>query len=324
MKDVFELQDEIARKIADALRVTLTPQEEQALALKPTADANAYDVYLRGKSYARRLTLKDLEFALQMFENAVVIDPRFALAHAAIANVCAQFHNYYDRDPKWIDRAVAAAQRAAQLQANLPEVLVAESWILHTESKHDEAIEKLKAVIERSPGTDGVYYLLGRSLFATGRYQEAVEMAEDAIKAAGDDYNMYVPIAMAMGALGKQEAQRNLMVRHIEVLEAHLRNVPDDARARSLLAMDFAIMGRVEDADREVDMAMALRPSDGVILYILACILCRLDRKEEGMNALRRAAKGGFVDGSWARRDPDLQILHGDPEFERLFPPTYE
>ncbi|MGH7839139.1 MAG: protein kinase domain-containing protein, partial [Candidatus Binataceae bacterium] len=71
MKDVFEIQDEMARKIAEALRVTLSPQELEALADKPTENPQAYDLYLRGKRYARRLTRQDVEFALQMFENAV-------------------------------------------------------------------------------------------------------------------------------------------------------------------------------------------------------------------------------------------------------------
>ncbi len=75
MKDVFEVQDEMARKIAEALRVTLSPQELEALADKPTENPQAYDLYLRGKRYARRLTRQDVEFALQMFENAVTMDP---------------------------------------------------------------------------------------------------------------------------------------------------------------------------------------------------------------------------------------------------------
>src|SRR5213078_5305423 len=89
LQDVFEVQDEIARKIAEALRITLSPQEQEAIAAKPTENLQAYDLYLRGKSYARRLQRQDLEFALQMFENAVILDPNFALAYAAIANVCA-------------------------------------------------------------------------------------------------------------------------------------------------------------------------------------------------------------------------------------------
>ena len=112
MKDVFEVQDEIARKIAEALRVTLSPQEQAALAARPTDNLQAYDLYLRGKSYARRVTRQDVEFALQMFESAVAMDPGFALAHAAIANACAQHYYRSERTPAWIDRARAASQKA--------------------------------------------------------------------------------------------------------------------------------------------------------------------------------------------------------------------
>ena len=77
MQDVFEVQDEIARKIAEALRITLSPQEQAALAAKPTENLQAYDLYLRGKSYARRLVRQDSEFALQMFESAASMDPNF-------------------------------------------------------------------------------------------------------------------------------------------------------------------------------------------------------------------------------------------------------
>ena len=94
MKDVFEVQDEMARKIAEALRVTLSPQELEALADKPTENLQAYDLYLRGKRYARRLTRQDVEFALQMFENAVALDPSFALAYAACANACAMYYSF--------------------------------------------------------------------------------------------------------------------------------------------------------------------------------------------------------------------------------------
>ena len=113
MKDVFEMQDEMARKIAEALRVTLSPQELEALAVKPTENLQAYDLYLRGKRYARRQTRQDLEFALQMFENAVAMDPAFALAHAACANACAMFYSNYSRDTSgWNARAKPPAKRS--------------------------------------------------------------------------------------------------------------------------------------------------------------------------------------------------------------------
>jgi serine/threonine protein kinase/tetratricopeptide (TPR) repeat protein len=321
MKDVFEVQDDIAHSIAEALRITLTPQEQQALAAKPTDDLHAYDLYLRGKSYARRLTRQDMDFALQMFENAVAIDPKFALAHAAIANVCAQYFYHYDRDRRWIDRAVAAAKRASDLGNDLPEVLVAESWILHAESKFDEALERVRAAIDRKSDTEGAWYLLGRTLFAAGRYQETVDMADAALKAAGDDYNVYIPIKNAMGALGKTELARNIVLQRKAILEEHVSKVPEDARGRLLLALDYAEMGRKEDANREATLAAALRPNEATVLYNLACVWCQLDRKSEAMAALRRAWEAGFRDSTWARRDPDLAMLQNEPEFAKLYPP---
>jgi serine/threonine protein kinase/tetratricopeptide (TPR) repeat protein len=320
MKDVFELQDEIAHKIAEALRVTLSPQEQEDLAAKPTADLQAYDLFLRGKSYARRLTRQDMEFALQMFENAVAIDTNFALAHAAIANVCAQFHYHYERKGDWLKRAVTATQRASALQPNIPEVQLAESWILYAEGKHEEAVHKMREVIVRKPDTEGAWYLLGRSLFAAGDYAGAIEITEAAIRSAGNDYNIFIPIMNSMGALGKKDALRNLTLQHAEILERHVRQVPEDARARALLAGAFAEVGRIDDAVREANLALALRPNEATVLYNLACVFCQLGKKEEALGTLRRAWENGYKDPGWARQDPDLALLHGDPEFERLYP----
>jgi serine/threonine protein kinase/Tfp pilus assembly protein PilF len=320
MADVFEVQDEIARKIAQALRVTLSPQEQEALAAKPTDNLQAYDLYLRGKSYARRMTRQDSEFALQMFENAVALDPSFAMAYAAIANACAQYHQHFERAPAWIERAKTASQRASMLGKAGPEILVAEAWILYAEAKYVEAIQRVRRAIERKPDVEGGYYLLGRALFAAGKYQEVADMADAAVAAAGEDYNIYVPINNALGALGKKDALRNSVLQRIQVLETHLKKVPEDARGRTLLATDYANLDRVEDAMREAHLAMALRPDEATVMYNVACVFCQLGKKPEGLDALRKAWEAGFKDPSWARRDPDLSILHGEPEFEKLYP----
>jgi non-specific serine/threonine protein kinase len=320
MKDVFEIQDEMARKIAEALRVTLSPQELEALAVKPTENLQAYDLYLRGKRYARRQTRQDLEFALQMFENAVAMDPSFALAYAACANACAMFYCNYSREQLWVERAREASGKAVALRWDLPEVQVSQAWVLYAAELHDEAVRMVKKAIERKRDCEGAYYLLCRSLFAAGRYQEVIDVADAAIEASGEDYNVYVPIQNSLGAIGKKEAERNMMLRRLAALENHLRQVPEDARARILLAGDYADLGRVEDALRELNLALTLRANEASILYNAACTYCGLKRKPEALDALRKAWEGGFRDSVWARRDPDLAILHGDPEFERLYP----
>jgi serine/threonine protein kinase/tetratricopeptide (TPR) repeat protein len=324
MADVFAVQDEIARKIAEALRITLTPQEQEALAAKPTESLQAYDLYLRGKSFARRVTRQDTEFALQMFENAVALDPRFALAHAAIAFTCAQYHWHFDRAAVWIERAKAASQRASALGKDAPEIQVAEAWILYAEGQYNEAVDRLRKAIGRKPDTEGAYYLLGRTLFAAGKYQEVVDMADAAIAASGEDYNVYVPIQNSLGALGKSELLRHVVHQRIQVLEAHLKKIPEDARGRTLLATDYVHVARAEDALREANLAMALRPNDAMVMYNVACVFGKLDRKGECLEALQKAWSAGFRDPAWARRDPDLAVLHGEPEFERLYPASAE
>ena len=322
MKDVFEVQDEIARKIAEALRITLSPQEQQALAAKPTENLQAYDLFLRGKSYARRLTRQDLEFAAQMLENAVALDPGFALAYAALANVAAQHHYHYGRIPAWMERAQAASQKAVSLQADLPEAQVAQAWVKYAGGQHDEAIARAREAIERKRDCEGAYYLLGRALFAAGRYQEVASIVDAALDASGEDYNVYVPLLNALGALGKDDAVRNVRMRRITVLEEHLKKMPEDARARIHLATEYANTNRNDDAKREADLAIVLRPTDATVLYNAACVFCLMKQKPEALEALEKAWEAGFKDATWARRDPDLSLLHGDPEFERLYPET--
>jgi TolB-like protein/Tfp pilus assembly protein PilF len=320
MKDVFAVQDEIARKIAEALRIKLTPQEKEALAARPTENLQAYDHYLRGRSYARRLTRQDLEFALQMFHEAVKQDANFALAHAATANVCAQCYWLYEREPAWIERARAASERAVALRPDLPEVMVAQAWILYSRGENLDAAQLLRSVVTRKRDCEGAFYLLLRCLFASGQYQEVAGLAEEAIEASGADYNVYAPILNALGALAKKEAQSNLLIRAVQAFEAHLREVPEDARARSLLASYYAETGRLEDARREAAMAMTLRPNEPLILYNAACTFCLMNLKAEALDALGKAWRVGYRDSDWVWRDPDLAILYDEPEFEKLFP----
>nr|WP_275976213.1 protein kinase [Geothrix oryzisoli] len=320
MKDVFEVQDEIARKIAEALRVKLTPQEKEALAAKPTENLQAYDHYLRGRSYARRLTRQDLEFALEMFNDAVRQDPDFAQAHAAIANVCAQCYWLYERDQTWIERARAASEKAVALRPDLPEVMVAQAWILYSRGENLDAAQIVRGVVTRKRDCEGAYYLLLRCLFSSGLYQEVAGLAEEAIEASGTDYNVYPPIMNALGALAKKESLSNLRVRAVQAFEAHLREVPEDARARGLVASYYAEMGRSEEAKREATLAMTLRPNEPLILYNAACTFCKMLQKPEALDALAKAWRVGYRDSDWAWRDPDLALLHDEPEFEKLFP----
>ena len=180
MKDVFEVQDEMARKIAEALRVTLSPQELEALAVKPTRTCRPTTL-LRGKRYARRQTRQDLEFALQMFENAVALDPTFALAHAACANACAMFTATTAATTcGWNARARLPAKpwRCAGTFPKCRSARLGYCTLPNCMTKRYDGAERRRRNTMR-----GAIIALPR-LFCPGRYQEVVDVRTPRLKPA--------------------------------------------------------------------------------------------------------------------------------------------
>ena len=220
----------------------------------------------------------------------------------------------------WVERAREASGKAVALRWDLPEVQVSQAWVLYAAELHDEAVRMAKKAIERKRDCEGAHYLLCRALFAAGRYQEVVDIAETAIDASGEDYNVFVPIVNSLKAMGKEEAVRSVRLRKLATLENHLKQVPEDARARILLGSDYAYLGRADDALRELNLAVTLRANEASILYNAACLYCKLGRKSDALDALSKSWEAGFKDAAWARRDPDLNLLHDEPEFNRLYP----
>jgi len=318
MKDVFEVQDEIARSITQALRVALSPQEEHAIAQKPTENLQAYDYFLRGRSFARRGTRADLDFAMQMYERAIALDPNFALAHAGIAHVCGLLHYFHEPQAKWVQRGMAACERALRVDPGLAEGLAARAFVLYAQGKLEQAVDYARLAIDQKPDCEGAYYVLGRALFQSDHLQEAAEVADRAIEVSGDDYNVHIPYTLVFERLGQKEVAHRVRMQHIRALERQLELVPEDVRARILLAGDYASLGNEADAVRELKKAVALRPEDPNILYNAACTFALLGNKAEALDHLKEAWEAGYVNLDWAARDPDFACLHDDPDFQRL------
>jgi serine/threonine protein kinase/tetratricopeptide (TPR) repeat protein len=315
MKDVFAVQEDIARCIAQALRISLSPQEEKTITRKPTENLQAYDYFLRGRSYTRR---QNREFALQMFEHALQLDPNFALAHAGIANNCAMQYYLQDRDPRWIEKAIAAVNRAFVLDPQLPETFVARARICYAQGKYDEAAEYARTAIARKPDCESSWDMLGRALFTSDRWQEAADLVERALEANGDDYNVYSPYSNALWALGRTQAARTLAERYVTVLEQQVEWVPEDSRARILLACTYARLARRSEATQELEKVLASGSTDPHTIYNAACTYGLLQMKREALNTLKRAAQAGYSEWDLASRDPDLTCLHEEPEFRSL------
>src|SRR6202046_3742320 len=316
LEDVFAIQEEIARSIAQALRITLTPQEEKTIARKPTENPRAYDFYLRGRSYTRR---ENMDYGLQMFEQAIQLDPNFALAHAGIAHLCGLIYELREQSPKWIERGLAACDRATALAPDLPEVLVAHARLFYAQKKSDEAALLAHRAIERKPDCDGSWNILGRVYFASGRFEEAAALTERAIEANGDDYNTYIPYGRVLRNLGRQKEADHLTERFIKALRQQLEIVPEDVGARILLATRLAFFEEHEDETiRHLQTAVAFRPGDPSTLYNAACTYGVLEKKAEALETLKKCFAAGYSNRDWAARDTDLVCLHEDPEFRRL------
>jgi len=315
MDDVFSIQEEIALSIAQALRVTLTPQEEKKIARKPTENPQAYDFYLRGRNYTRQ---QNFDFALQMYEQAIKLDPQFALAYAGVANICGLIHEFREQSPKWIEKGLAACDHAHALDPSLAEVAAARARVYYAERKYDEAIRYAQLAIERRPDCEYAYNTLGRAYFASGRFEEVAALAERALEANGDDYNTYLPFRNAFGRLGRVKDFENIRARLVVVLRQQLEQVPEDVRARILMAAELAGMGEVEETERHLQMAIALRPTDTNVLYNAACTYGILNKKQEALDTLKKAIECGYGNLEWIKQDPDLLLLRDDPEFQKL------
>jgi TolB-like protein/Flp pilus assembly protein TadD len=316
LEDVFAIQEEIARSIAQALRITLTPQEEKIMARKPTENPQAYDFYLRGRSYTRR---ENMDYALQMFEQAIQLDPEFALAHAGIAHLCGLNYELREQNPKWIEKGLAACDRAMALSPDLPEMLVARARIFYGQKKFDEAAMLAQRAIERKNDTEGSWNILGRAYFASGRFEEAAALTERAIEANGDDYNTYAPYDQALERLGRKKEAEQLRIKEIKVIRQQLELVPEDVRARILLATNLAYFKQdVDESIRHLQTAVALRPGDPSTLYNAACTYGVLSKKSEALETLKKAFAAGYGNHDWAANDPDLDCLRDNPEFQKL------
>jgi len=315
MEDVFAIQEEISLSIAKALEITLSPQEEKVIAKKPTANPQAYDFYLRGRNYLRQ---RQFEYALAMYQEAVKLDSNFALAYAGIANVWGGINEFRGHNPKHVENGLDACAKAERLSPDLPEVLSARARILYAQRQYDEAIQLALQAIAQQAECEGAHDVLGRAYFASGRYEDAARLAESALEVFKNDYNALIPLINSFERLGRMEDAERLRRREMEVLQDQLEHFPDDVRARILLAADLAIFGDREGASMQVKIAVAMRPSDANILYNAACTYGLLKMKPEALDALRRSVEAGYANADWCRQDPDLQILYDDPEFNRI------
>src|SRR6266513_3155012 len=185
LADSLGLQGELASEIADALRATLSTDEQARVTAKPTQNPDAYVFYLRANQIARNpdTLLEDYKTAEQLYMQAIALDPDFALAHARLASICAEVFHYYEPTEDWKSKARAEAEAALRLQPNLAEGHFALGQCIYwMDQDYDKALEQFEIASRLSPSNADTRRLIAAIERRQGKWQAALEAYKQVAK----------------------------------------------------------------------------------------------------------------------------------------------
>src|SRR3989441_3188051 len=327
LKDIFALQDELREKIVFALKVKLTPDEQERFRYFPTASLDAYDALLRGEEYFSRFTREANAQARQLFERALELDPQYAAAYAMLAwTYLAEFIFQWNRDPQMLERAFETAQRAVALDDSLPvahmtlgdvslwrkqpEQAIAEAeraitldpnfaegyehlgMILNATGRPAEALERVKKALRLSPHPP-FYYLseLGESHLRMGHYEEAIAAQKQALIRNPN----FLP-AHALLAESYLTQWRSLQTQDPQTLERALESAQKVVALSESLSWGHSLLARVylwkrqhAQALAEAERTIALAPNDAESYALMAIILSFVGQPEKAIEVAEQA-----------------------------------
>ena len=231
--ELFAMQSGIAGRVANALGVTLLLPEQAQLQARPTADAAAYDAYLRGNLYStRRYEEESARRAIEMYQRAITIDPKFALAYAKLAEAQTVYTYYYkDKVAKRLQLARDAIQRATELDSTLIEVRLARGYLYWWgELDADRALGELNAVRAVQPNNSDILWLIAQVQRRKGQLADAAATTARAVELDPRSHLLALDLAVTY-----------LSLRHYEEAEAEINRAvalaPDWAPAVVMKAL---------------------------------------------------------------------------------------
>jgi tetratricopeptide (TPR) repeat protein len=280
-----------------------------------TPNVEAYGFYLRGRQYFHQHRRKSHEYARQMFERAIELDPGYALAHAGVADCCSFLYQYFDASPANLKRADAASRRALELAPSLAEAHASRGLAVSLSGRYEEADTEFEMAMKLDPKSFEAAYFYARSCVAQGKNEEAAKWFERAIAVRPDDYAALALLATVYQALGRSDESIQTSRRAYDTARKHLELTPDDPRALYMGAMSLSALGETDKARDWNRRALAMDPDDPSVLYNIACAFAVEDQKGEAISTLKKAIDNGFGHWSWIEHDTDLDSLRNDPDF---------
>ena len=318
MKDVFAIQDDIAQSIVKALQVTLSPQERRAMQSVATSDPEAYDYYLRGRRYMYSMARRDYEHAIRMFEQAIGLDSKYALAYAGMADAYSHMYRYVEASPDNVEKANRASEQAVVLDRDSAEAHASRGMALFISERYDEAEAEFETAIARNANLFEAWYYYGLAASSQGRVEKAIELYSKAAEVNPADFQVPMFLAMAYAALGRKQDEMRVRLGALGTLERHLKLNPHDTRAIYFAAQNLYRIGERDKAIAMAEQAMQQGMNEPVVLYNIACFYTGLGEKERAMDLLEQAVGLGWGDRAWMENDSDLESLHAEPRFQAL------
>ncbi len=275
LSDIFVVESEIAKRIAESLQATLTGREEQALAARPTNNPDAYDAYLRGlalearSNYSRDALLKAIDF----YQWAVQLDPNFALAWARLSGAHALLYvNRFDTTAARRDAIKRALENAQKLQPNAPETLLFtgyyQYWVLHDYALAEATFGRVSKML---PGNSEVLYALGAIARTEGNWDESLAYWERGLALNPRNTALLTEVAFTYAALRQFPAAIKLYDRALDIL-------PNELYLMASKAAIYQAEGNLQEAAKSLVQVNAVTSSDAAVRIKL--IQLRLERNQ--------------------------------------------
>jgi eukaryotic-like serine/threonine-protein kinase len=293
LSDIFSVESEIAKGIAESLQAKLTGREQQALAVKPTNNVEAYDAYLRGLvSEARSNYSSDAVFkAIDFYDLAVRLDPNFALAWARLSGLHALLYsNRRDTTAARRDAAKEALEHAQKLQPNSPETLLFtgyyQYWVLHDYALAKATFEHVSKML---PGNSEVLYALAAIARSEGHWDESIGYWERGLDLNPRNTALLTEVAFTYAALRQFPKAEKLYDRALEIL-------PNEFSLMALKASIYQAEGNLQEAAKLLVQINAQTNSDVAVRIKLTQL--RFERSPEAMRWVQaRQARLDFAAG---------------------------
>jgi len=289
LRDVFAVQDEIVRRIVTTLNLQLNLAQQGIVIPRSTENLEAYDDLLRGVEYFASVTKDGNTKARQMFEKAIELDPKYAMAYAALGdNYYIGWANAYNPDPKGLERALQMEQQAIALDESLSISHSVLAAIYVQDGQNDQAVTEAQRGVALDPNSADGYFWLAEVLNAQLKPAEALAATEEAMRLDPRNSDNY---AWEQGWAYSQLAQWK---EAISALKRFLARYPDHLWSHAFLAVDYRGLGD-EGASRaqaaEVERAIARTPKSAVGFMALAEVMNATARPTEALAAVDKVMR---------------------------------